>query len=283
MSNSSGDILPVKPFYRNVQSSSWVPLNLQALWSYRELLYFLTWRDVKVRYKQTFLGVAWVIIQPLFTVLLFTAIFNHLARIPSDGIPYFFFSYAGLLPWMFFSNAVLNSSQSLIANANLITKVYFPRMMIPGASVGLGVVDLSISFLAFMLLMTFGGVGLTWRILLVPVIMALTAALALGVGLLLSALNLRYRDVRHVLPFLMQLWMFASPVIYPSSLVRGKWRWVLMLNPLTGIIEGFRAALFRERAFDWPSLAAAAVITLALLVSSAYVFRRMERSFADFI
>lgn len=283
MSNSSGDILPVKPFYRNVQSSSWVPLNLQALWSYRELLYFLTWRDVKVRYKQTFLGVAWVIIQPLFTVLLFTAIFNRLAQIPSDGIPYFFFSYAGLLPWMFFSNAVLNSSQSLIANANLITKVYFPRMMIPGASVGLGVVDLAISFTAFMVLMTFAGVGLTWRILLLPVLMTLTAALALGVGMMLSALNLRYRDVRHVLPFLMQLWMFASPVIYPSSMVPEKWRWVLMLNPLTGIIEGFRAALFRERAFDWSSLAAAAVITLALLVSSAYVFRRMERSFADFI
>jgi lipopolysaccharide transport system permease protein len=282
MYKSSSDALPAKPIYRNVRSRSWSPLNLRALWAYRELLFFLIWRDVKVRYKQTLLGVAWVILQPLLTVLIFTAVFNRLARIPGDGIPYFLFSYAGLLPWMFFANAVANSGQSLVANTNLITKVYFPRMLIPAASVGASVLDLAISLAVLIWLTAYWG-GLTWRMLMLPALVALTVTLALGVGMLASALNLRYKDVRFVLPFLVQLWMLASPVIYPSSMVPEAWRKVLMLNPLMGIIEGFRAALYSRKDFDWPALAAAAGVVLAMLVYSAYVFRRMERSFADLI
>ena len=283
MSQSSSDALPAKPLYRNVRSRSWSPLNLRALWAYRELLFFLIWRDVKVRYKQTLLGVAWVVLQPLLTVLVFTAVFNRLAHIPSDGVPYFLFSYAGLLPWTFFANAVSNSGQSLVGSANLITKVYFPRLLIPAASVGASVLDLAISLSVLVGLTAVYGGGLTWRMLMLPALVALTVALALGVGLLASALNLSYRDVRYVLPFLIQLWMFASPVIYPSSMVPGGWRRALMLNPLAGIIEGFRAALYGQKPFDWPALAAAAGVALALLTCSAYVFRRMERSFADLI
>jgi lipopolysaccharide transport system permease protein len=276
--------LPATPLYRNARSRAWSPLNLKALWACRELLFFLIWRDVKVRYKQTLLGILWVIVQPLFTVIVFTAVFSRLARIPSDGVPYFLFSYAGLVPWTFFANAVTNSGQSLVGNANLITKVYFPRLLIPAASVGASVLDMLISLAVLIgLALLYGGGLLTWRMLLLPALVGLAVTLALGVGLLSAALNLRYRDVRFVLPFLIQLWMFASPVIYPSSIVPDGWRRALMLNPLTGIIEGFRAALYGGKDFDWPALAAATVIACALLVFSAYVFRRMERSFADLI
>ena len=272
-----------EPLYRNAPSGAWASLNLGAVLAHRELLYFLTWRDVKVRYKQTLLGVAWAIIQPLFTMLIFTVIFGVLAGIPSDGIPYPLFAYAGLLPWTFFSNAVANSGQSLVASANLLTKVYFPRLVIPCASVAAVAVDFALGFVVLVGLMIFYGFGFTWRVVLVPPLALLTAVTALGVGTLLSALNVKYRDVRHALPFLLQLWMFASPVIYSSTIVPVKWRWVLMLNPLTGIIEGFRAALFQEKEFEWVALAASAAVALALLVYAAYTFRRMERSFADFI
>ncbi len=283
MPNPDSHSLPDQPLYRNAPGGSWTILHLKNLWGFRELLYFLAWRDVKVRYKQTLLGAAWAVIQPLFSMLAFTLIFGRLARIPSDGIPYPLFALAGLLPWTFFANAVAGSGQSLVGNANLITKVYFPRVIIPCAGVGAGVVDFVIAFIALAGLMTFYGVGPTWRVLMIVPLVALTVAAALGVGLWVSALNVRYRDVRHALPFVLQLWLFASPVIYPSSLVPQKWRWVLLLNPLTGIIEGFRAALFPQKEFDWTALAASAVITLALLVYSAHVFRRMERSFADFV
>ncbi len=284
MSNFDSESLPDRPLYRNAPSgSSWVSLNLKNLWAYHELFFFLTWRDVKVRYKQTLLGAAWAIIQPLFTMLIFTLVFSALARIPSDNIPYPLFAYAGLLPWTFFANATTASGQSLIGNTNLITKVYFPRLIIPCASVGAGALDFVIAFVVLIGLMIFYGVGLTWRVLLLPPLMLLTVFVALGVGLWMSALNVRYRDVRHALPFLIQLWMFASPVIYPTSIVPAKWRWILLLNPLTGIIEGFRAALFHRQEFDWMALAASASITLILLIYSTHVFRRMERSFADFI
>ncbi len=284
MPNSHSESLPDKPLYRNApRNSSWVSLNLGSLWAYHELFFFLTWRDVKVRYKQTLLGAGWAIIQPLFTMLVFTFIFGTLARIPSDGIPYPLFAYAGLLPWTFFANATTNSSQSLIGNTNLITKVYFPRLIIPCASVGAGALDFAIAFLVLVGLMIYYGVGATWRVLMLPPLMLLTVLAALGVGLWMSALNVRYRDIRHALPFLIQLWMFASPVIYPTSIVPERWRWILLLNPLTGIIEGFRAALFHRREFDWTALAASAFVTLVLLAYSAHVFRRMERSFADFI
>jgi lipopolysaccharide transport system permease protein len=264
-------------------SKGWVGLGLRDLWAYRELLYFLTWRDIKVRYKQTVLGASWAIIQPLFTMLLFTLFFGKLAQLPSDGIPYPIFAYAGLLPWTFFSNAVTNSGNSLVGSSNLITKVYFPRMIIPGAAVGAGLVDFAIAFVVLVGLMIYYGVALTTKLLALPFLLVLTTLLALGVGMWTSALNVRYRDIRYALPFVIQLWMFASPIIYPASLMPQKWRWVLRLNPLTGIIEGYRSSLLGRTPFDWPSLGISTMITLAILVYSAYSFRRMEKTFADIV
>ena len=274
--------IPKHPLIRIRPSQRWVSLDLADLWAYRELLYFLTLRDVKVRYKQTALGAAWAVIQPLFTMLVFTLFFGRLAGVPSEGVPYSIFAYAGLLPWTFFSNAVTNSGNSLVASANLITKVYFPRIIIPGAAVLAGLVDFAIAFAIQALLMIYHGVAVTWNILMLPVLVLLTALLALGVGMLMSALNVKYRDIRYALPFVIQLWMFASPIIYPSSLVPDRWRWVISLNPLTGIIEGYRSALF-GRDFDTLGLIISALITLALLVYSSFVFRRMEKSFADLV
>src|SRR6266446_4013090 len=230
------DVTPEPQRVRIRPSRGWVALNLKDLWVYRELLYFLTWRDIKVRYKQTLLGASWAIIQPFFTMLLFTLFFGKLAHVPSDGIPYPIFAYAGLLPWTFFSNAISNSGNSLIGSANLITKVYFPRIIIPGAAVAAGLVDFGIALIILIVLMIYYGVMVTWSILMFPVLVGLTTLLALGMGMWLSALNVRYRDVRFALPFLIQLWMFVSPVIYPSSFLPVKLRWVLSLNPLTGII-----------------------------------------------
>jgi homopolymeric O-antigen transport system permease protein len=278
----SGADLLSEPLVRIRPAASWVPLNFKQVWSYRELLYFLMWRDVKVRYKQTVLGAAWAIIQPLFTMLIFTLFFGRLAGVPSDNVPYPVFVYAGLLIWTFFSNALTNSGNSLVGNQNLLTKVYFPRIIIPGATVGAGLVDLAISFLVLIGLMIYYDVGLTWGILLVPVIIIFTTILALGVGMWTSALNVKYRDIRFALPFAIQLWMFLSPIIYPSTFVPVKWRWLLTLNPLTGLIDGFRAALFAQR-INWSTLAISIAITLAILVYAAYVFRRMERSFADIV
>ncbi len=274
--------LPDRPLVSIRPSRRWVPLNLRELWTYRELLYFLTWRDVKVRYKQTLLGAAWAVLQPLATMLVFTLLFGKLAGMPSDGLPYAIFAYAGLLPWTFFSNAVNSSGASLVGNANLITKVYFPRMIIPVAPVAAGLVDFGIAFTILIGLMAYYHVGVTWSILMLPALVALTALLAIAVGMWTSALNVRYRDVRYALPFVIQLWMFVSPVIYPPSIVPESWRWVLSLNPLTGIIQGYRSSLF-GRDFDWPSLAAAAAITGVLLIYSAYDFRRMEKNFADVV
>jgi len=260
----------------------WASLQLADLWEYRELLYFLTWRDIKVRYKQTVLGVAWAIIQPLLTMLLFTLFFGRLAALPSDGIPYPIFAYAGLLPWTFFSNAVTNSGNSLVGSSNLITKVYFPRMIIPGAAVLAGLLDFAIAFVVLIALMFYYHVPLTPNLFVLPLLLALTSLLALGFGMWMSALNVKYRDIRYALPFLIQLWMFASPIIYPASLMPEKWRWVLWINPLTGIIEGYRSALL-GRAFDWPSITISTIITAAVLIYSAYSFKRMERTFADVV
>lgn len=274
--------LPAEPLVTIQPSGTWGAFNLRDLWSYRELLYFLIWRDVKVRYKQTALGVAWAIIQPLFTMLIFTLFFGRLAGVPSDNIPYPVFAYAGLLPWTFFANAIGNSGNSLVGSANLITKVYFPRMIIPAAAIGAGMVDLGISFVVLIPLMIYYGVTITWSVLMLPVVVLLTALLALGVGMWLSALNVKYRDVRFALPFLIQLWMFVSPVIYPTSFLPQRWRLLFAMNPMTGIIEGYRSALFGH-SFNWKALAVATVITLAVLVYSSFTFRRMEKSFADIV
>ncbi len=279
-----GDIssLPEEPLVIIKPSASWAALRLGDLWLYRELLYFLTWRDVKVRYKQTVLGASWAILQPLMTMLIFTFLFGGLAGIKSDGIPYPIFAYAGLLIWTFFANAVTNSANSIVGNATLITKIYFPRMIIPGAAVGAGLVDMAVAFLLLIALMVYYRVPPSLTSLMILPLVALSSLLALGVGMWLSALNVKYRDVRYAVPFLIQLWMFASPVIYPASWLPAKWRWVLVLNPLTGILENFRVAVFGG-SFSWRALAVSTTITLLVLVGSAYSFRRMEKTFADIV
>jgi lipopolysaccharide transport system permease protein len=274
--------LPEEPLVVIAPNKGWSALDLHDLWAFRELLYFLTWRDVKVRYKQTELGVAWAIIQPLFTMVIFNLFFGRLAGVPSDNVPYPIFAFAGLLAWTFFANAITQSGNSLVGSAHLITKVYFPRMIIPGAAVAAGLVDFAIAFVILVLLMFYYGVGITWNIVMFPVMVLLTTLLALGTGMWLSALNVKYRDVRFALPFMVQLWMYLSPVIYPTSFLPAKLRSLLLLNPMTGIIEGYRSALF-GRPFNWIALVVSTVITLLLLIYSSYSFRRMEKSFADIV
>ena len=228
------------------------------------------------------MGLAWVIIQPLTSMLIFTLVFNRFVRFDAGPLPYPLFALSGLLLWLFFANAVTNSTHSLVSNANLITKVYFPRMFIPAASVGAGLVDLAVAFLLLIVLVFYYGVTLTSNLLLLPLFILMMTLLALGVGLLSAALTVKYRDLRHALPFIIQLWMFASPVIYPAHIVPEGWKWLLTINPVAGIIEGFRASL-AGGAFNWMHLAISAVITLLLLVCSVYVFRRFEDTFADVV
>lgn len=276
----TSDSLPDKPLITGGTSRPWSSLNLHEVWEYRELLYFLTWRDIKVRYKQTAMGAAWAIVQPLFTMLIFTLFFSVFVGVPSDGIPYPVFAYAGLLPWTFFAGAVSNCSMSLIGSAGLITKVYFPRVTIPTATVCAGLVDLVIATVILIGLTLVYGVTLSRSLVMIPVLALVTIVLALGVGILIAALTARYRDVRHVLPFVLQLWMFSSPIIYPLSVVPEKWRWALELNPLTGIIEGFRSSLM-GRAFNCRAIIVSGVVALAFLLASVFIFRRLEKSFAD--
>lgn len=281
---SSAD-LPEEPIVTIEATTSWQALKLRNLWTYRELFYFLIWRDVKVRYKQTVLGVLWVVIQPVVTILIFTILFGRLAGLNgrTSGIPYPIFAFAGLMPWIYFANALNSSGNSLVGSSHIITKVYFPRMIIPAAAVAAGLVDFALAFVLLIVLMFGYGVDLTWRLLLLLPLTALLTLLGLGVGLLLSALNVKYRDIRHALPFLVQIWMFASPVIYPSTLVPEKWRWVIRLNPMTGIIDGFRTALFGTIPGVWTALSVSVSVTLIILIGSAFAFRRMEKGFADII
>ena len=257
-------------------------LGLAELWRYRELLYFLTLRDVKLRYKQTILGAAWAIIQPLCAMLLFTLLFGRLARLPSDNIPYPLFAYAGLVPWTFFSNTIASSANSLVGSTSLITKVYFPRIIIPAAPVLAGLVDLAIAFVLLVPLLIYYRITLTWQVLLLPLFICLGTLLAFGVGMLLAALNVKYRDIRYALPFLVQLWLFGSPVIYPLSMTPPRWKWIFMLNPMTGIIEGTRSSLF-ARPFDWAAIGVSLVVTLFVVGFAIYFFRRVEDGFADVI
>ena len=257
-------------------------LSLKDLWAYRELLFFLTWRDVKVRYKQTALGAAWAILQPLFMMVIFTIFFGRLAGVDSAGIPYPLFALAGLVPWTFFSNAITTSGNSLVGSANLITKVYFPRLIVPAAAMLAGLVDFALAFLLFVVMMVYYRVTPTLQVLFLPVLIVMTALFALGVGTWMAALNVKYRDVRFALPFLIQLWLFVSSVILPSSALAPRWRWLLMLNPMSGIIEGYRSSLF-GLPFDWPAIGTAAIITVLVLIYSIYSFARVERGFADII
>lgn len=278
--------LPEKPLVVIEPSKSWVAVNLRDLWNYRDLLYILVMRDIKVRYKQTVLGALWAIIQPLFTMLIFTIFFGRIAGLGSDGLPYPIFAYAGLLPWTFFSNAVTASGNSLVGNSNLITKVYFPRMVIPIATVAAGLLDLIIAFVLLVGMMIYyvlwlqaPSVVLSVNILMLPVVVLLLSLLAVGVGMWMSALNVKYRDIRYALPFLIQLGMFASGIITPFP---ENWRWILAVNPVAAFVEAFRAACF-GKPFDWLHIGIASVITVAVLICSAYSFRKMERSFADII
>ena len=264
----------------------WKALDLVDLWRYRELFFFLTWRDVKVRYKQTSLGAAWAILQPLGNMLIFTLLFGRLAKLPSDGIPYPLFAYAGLLPWTFFAGAIGSAGNSLVGSSHLITKVYFPRLIIPAGAVLAGLVDLGISLLVMGGLMVWYRVPVGVTLLMAPVLLALTVAIALGVGLWLSALHVRYRDIRYLIPFLVQFWMFATPVIYPASLLPEKYRLIYFLNPMSGLIEAWRVALLggvNGAGFEWSALATSCGMTIGLLIYAAFDFRRMEKGFADIV
>ena len=261
----------------------WVALRLHEVIAYRELLYFLVWRDLKVRYKQTILGVAWAVLQPLLTMLVFTLFFGRLARVPSDGVPYSLFAYTGLVQWTFFASGLTMASNSLDGSANLITKVYFPRLTIPLATVLAAVVDLALAFPLLFGLMWWHGVAPTAQVIWLPFFIALAFVTALGVGLWLSALNVHFRDVRHVVPFLTQLWMFATPIAYPSSLLPEQWRTLYALNPMVGVVEGFRWALLGANTQPGPMIAVSALAAVTLLVSGAFFFRRMERTFADVV
>lgn len=261
----------------------WLSLDLGAVWEYRELLYFLIWRDLKVRYKQTALGASWIIVQPLATMIVFSVVFGRLAGLPSDGIPYPIFSYAGLLPWNYFSSGVARSGNSLVSNGRLITKVYFPRLVIPIAAAASGIVDFGVAFVILLGLMAFYGVAPTIALLALPAFLLMAAALGLGVGLWLSAINVRYRDVGFAMPFLLQLWMFLSPVAYATSLVPANWQWVYALNPMAGVVEGFRWALLGTAPPSGLALAVSLLIVGIALVSGSFAFTRMERDFADVV
>lgn len=272
------DVIVIKP------STGWLRINLADLWANRELLYFLAWREVKVRYKQTLLGVAWAILQPLFTMLIFSLFFGRLAKTPSDGIPYPLFVLTALVPWMLFANGLTLSSNSLVNNSQLITKIYFPRLLVPTAAVLSGVVDFLLTFALLLLMFPKYHVSFHVTILYVPLFLVLSVMCSLGVGLWLSALNVEYRDVRHVVPFLVQMWMFATPIAYPSSLLRQPWqRMLYALNPMVGVVDGFRWAVLGTRHRPDAALVVSLVVSAVGLVSGAFFFRRTERRFADLI
>jgi lipopolysaccharide transport system permease protein len=262
-------------------SEGWVSLQLQELWAYRELLYFLIWRDIKVRYKQTALGAAWAIIQPLFTMIVFSVFFGRLAKVPSDGLPYPVFSFAALVPWTFFANGLAQSANSLVSSQNLIKKVYFPRLTIPIASVLSGLVDFALAFAMLLVLMLYYGIVPTLNVIWLPAFLLLALVTSLGVSLWLAALNVEFRDVRHIVPFIVQFWLFATPIAYPSSLLDEPWRTLYGINPMVGVVEGFRWALLGTGAAPGPLVGVSSVVALAGLVSGAFYFRRLERTFAD--
>lgn len=274
---SENSVIVVKP------SKGWISLDLGELWEYRELLYFLSWRDIKIRYKQTVLGAAWAVIQPFFTMVVFSLFFGKLAKVPSDGIPYPIFAYAALVPWHFFANGINQSANSLVGNANLIKKVYFPRLVVPLSSVISGVVDFILAFAVLLGMMFFYDMYPTSNILWLPLFLLLAFVTSLGVGLWLSALNVQFRDVFYVVPFLIQFWLFATPIAYPSSLLPEPWRTLFGINPMVGVVEGFRWALLGTDTTPGPIIIVSTMVALMSLVSGVFFFRRMEKTFADVI
>jgi len=271
----------VLPVIRIEPSKGWSPVKLKELFEYRELLYFLIWRDIKVRYKQTVLGAAWAIIQPFFTMVVFSIFFGRLAKIPSDGIPYPIFSFAALVPWTFFANGMNQGSNSLVSSSNLIKKVYFPRLAIPIATVLSGIVDFALAFIMLLGMMLYFGFVPTANVLWLPFLLLLSLITSLGVSLWLSAMNVQFRDVRYIIPFLTQLWLFATPVAYPSSLLSEPWRTIYGINPMVGVVEGFRWALLGTNTAPGPVIMVSCLMSLVILVSGAFYFRRMEKNFAD--
>jgi lipopolysaccharide transport system permease protein len=261
----------------------WPKVNLHELFEYRELLYFLIWRDVKVRYKQTVLGAAWAIIQPFMTMVVFSLFFGRLAGIPSEGVPYPIFSFAALVPWTFFANGLSQSANSLVGSSNLITKVYFPRLVIPTATALSGIIDFILAFIVLLGMMLFYGIAPTANVVWLPLLLLLALVAALGVGLWLSALNVQYRDVRYVVPFLVQFWLFATPIAYPSSLLPQLWRSIYALNPMVGVVEGFRWALLGTETAPGAMIFISAAAAVVILVAAIFYFRRMEDTFADVV
>ena len=271
------------PIFSIDPPKSWTSIELRELWDYRELLYFLTWRDIKVRYKQTALGAAWAVIQPFFMMVVFSLFFGKLAGIPSDGIPYPVFAFCGLLPWQLFAHALTESSNSLVGNQNLITKVYFPRLVVPIAAVLGGVLDFAIAFVILLAMMFYFSIVPGWAIVTLPLFIVLAITTALAAGLWLSALNVKYRDVRYTMNFLVQFWLLATPVAYPSSLIPAQWRWAYGLNPMAGVVEGFRWALLGKTDPPGALLGVSIAVVVLLLIGGLYYFRKMEQEFADVV
>ena len=268
---------------RIVPTQGWAALRLKELWAYRELLYFLVWRDVKVRYKQTALGAIWAILQPVFTMVVFSLFFGRLGKMPSDGLPYPLFSFAALVPWTYFSHGLSQASNSLVGSANLIKKVYFPRLAIPIASVASGLIDFALAFLVLLGMMLYYGILPGSKVIVLPLLLLLTLVTSLGGSRWLSALNVHFRDVRHVIPFLTQLWLFSTPIAYPSSLLSEPWRTVYSINPMVGVVEGFRWALLGTDTAPGPMIIVSSVAAVVILVSGVFYFRRLEKTFADVV
>jgi lipopolysaccharide transport system permease protein len=264
-------------------STGWGALNLDELWAHRELVYFLTWRDIKVRYKQTALGATWAILQPILTMAVFALFFGRLAKMPSDGIPYPLFAFTALVPWMFFANGLTQASNSLVYNQNLLTKVYFPRLAIPISTIIAGFLDFALAFVVLLAMVLYFGIVPTVNIVWLPLFVLLAVVTSVGVGLWTAAVNVQFRDVRYTIPFLTQFWMFATPVAYPSSLLSEPWRTVYGINPMVGVVEGFRWSLLGVNTAPGPVIALSSLVAIGLLVSGAYYFRRMERTFADVV
>lgn len=283
MNTNTGLTNPYSLRIRLQPSTGWQALNLAELWRFRELLYFLSWRDIKVRYKQTALGALWAILQPFLTMVVFSVFFGRLAKVPSDGMPYPLFAYTALLPWMFFANGLSHSSNSLVQSAGMLKKVYFPRLIVPMSSILSGVVDFAFAFVVLIALMLWYGVMPTIRIIWLPLLLLLAILTSLGVGLWLSAINVQFRDVRYTIPFITQFWLFATPIAYPSSLLSEPWRTLYGVNPMVGVVEGFRWALLGAQGLPSSMILLSAGMTCTLLVTGLFYFRRMERSFADIV